>query len=644
MEPPVDEDVATALARVTAALPGAEIRPGQIEMATAIARAIGTRHHLIVQAGTGTGKSLAYLVPALTSGHTAVIATATKALQDQLATKDLPFLAAHLGRDVSFAVLKGRSNYLCLQRLHEATTSDRQLGLELGPTDRGDVPVPRELAELAAWAATTETGDRADLETEPSVRTWNAVSVGPRECPGAKNCPQGATCFAERARTAAASADVIVVNTHLYGLHLSSGGTILPEHDVVIIDEAHQLEDTISATSGLELAPGRFRSLARAAQAIVADDQLIADLAASADHVATAFGEHLGRRLRGTLATDLGDALVLARGRIDRVVTALRAIGADAPHDAAARKQRAMRSATSLTDDIDATLSMGSGQVGWIEGPAHSPVLKVAPLDIAPLLVDRLWGHATAILTSATIPAGLAGRIGLDDDTFEALDVGSPFDYGTNALLYCAADLPDPRAAGYDEAMHDELEALIGAAGGRTLALFTSYRAMEAAADALRTRLDWPLFTQHDFPKGVLLRRFAEQETSCLFATMSFWQGVDVPGRALCLVTIDRLPFPRPDEPLLQARREQARADAFRTVDLPRATTLLAQGAGRLIRNATDRGVVAVLDRRLATNTRYRWDIIQALPPMSRTRVRGEAETFLRDIRDNNPVPMHRSS
>jgi ATP-dependent DNA helicase DinG len=261
---------------------------------------------------------------------------------------------------------------------------------------------------------------------------------------------------------------------------------------------------------------------------------------------------------------------------------------------------------------------------------------------VAADLQATLWSKATAVLTSATIGPSLPTRLGLDGPNesgidirpFDQLDVGSPFDYEANALLYCAAHLPDPRAANYEEQLHLELEALIVAAGGRTLALFTSYRAMQAAADVIRPRIPWLLSTQNDLPKPALIRQFTEDETSCLFATMSFWQGVDVPGPALSLVTIDKLPFPRPDEPLLQARRERARGDAFRVVDLPRASTLLAQGVGRLIRRSDDRGVVAVFDPRLATNARYRWDIIRSLPPMRRTRTRSEAEVVLREIRD----------
>jgi ATP-dependent DNA helicase DinG len=298
----------------------------------------------------------------------------------------------------------------------------------------------------------------------------------------------------------------------------------------------------------------------------------------------------------------------------------------------ASRKLRAMGLATALADDLVAALEVPAGWTSWVEGPETRPSLELAPIDVADILRHGLWDEKTAILTSATIPLGLADRLGLDEGEVTVLDVGSPFDYEHHALLYCAMHLPDPREATYEAAMHDELAALIEAAGGRTLALFTSYRAMDAAVDALKRRLATPVLSQRDLPKPALVARFAEQEAASLFATMSFWQGIDVPGRTLSLVTIDRLPFPRPDEPLLQAKREQARADAFAAIDLPRASILLAQGAGRLIRSADDRGVVAVFDPRLAKARSYRWILLNALPPFRRTRERAEAEAFLREI------------
>jgi ATP-dependent DNA helicase DinG len=626
----VDPAVGAALDRLRAALPAGEDRPGQRRMADAVAAAIAGGRHLVVQAGTGTGKSFAYLVPAALHDGRVVVATATKALQDQLAHHDLPVVAEHAGRPLRWAVLKGRSNYLCRQRLREVQVDDDQLGLD-GLAERA----PREeLAELVAWAATTDTGDRADLPFEPSVAAWSAVSVGPRECPGASRCPSGDTCFAERARHEAAAADVVVVNTHLYGLDLATDGAVLPDHDVVVVDEAHQLEEIVSATSGLELSAGRFAALARSVRAILDDDAIVDGVADAAGVLADALVDHLGRRLRSPLTGDLLDAVVLCRERVDRALAAVRTVPADGPGDVGARRERALQAAGGLVDDLDAVLAVPDTDVAWVEGFPDSPVLKVAPVDVSTVLRHALWDRRTAVLTSATVPPNLPATLGLGPDEVDELDAGSPFDHQAHALLYCPVHLPDPRTAGHEEAMHTELEALIVAAGGRTLALFTSWRAMDAAVERIGPRLPWRVLTQRELPKPALIEAFRTDEESCLFATLGFFQGVDVPGRALSLVTIDRLPFPRPDEPLLQARRERARADAFRLVDLPRAATLLAQGAGRLIRTATDRGVVAVLDPRLATATRYRWDIVRALPPMRRTRHRHEAESFLRELRD----------
>ena len=621
-----------ALEAITEALPAGEVREGQIDMAEAVARSIVKGEHLVVEAGTGTGKTFAYLVPAILSGRKVVVATATKTLQDQLAGKDLPFLAEQLDHEFSFAVLKGRSNYICLQRVRELGHDGDQLTLEVGPR-----PPTEEIAALARWADQTTTGDRAELTLEPSTRAWAAVSVGPRECPGATKCPKGDDCFTERARSAAAAADVVVVNTHLYGMHLATQGAVLPEHDVVVIDEAHQLEDTIAATAGVELTSGRFLNMARATGAIVSDPELVQGLDELAGLWRDALVDERGRRLRGHLDGEPARVLDLARARLDKAMTALRAVPDESVGDVAARKQRAMQAATSLIEDIESVRNVQADEVSWVEGSEDFPVLRVAPVDVGEILDETLWSKTTTILTSATLPAALPDQVGLPDGTFVRLDVGSPFDYPQQAMLYCAAHMPDPRSAKFDEAVHDELEALITAAGGRTMALFTSYRALQLAVEALRPRLAVEVLAQDDYPKPALIERFTDNPETCLFATMGFWQGVDVPGATLSLVTIDRVPFPRPDDPLLQARREKARAEAFRVVDLPRATTLLAQGAGRLIRSATDRGVVAVLDPRMAKAS-YKWDLVNALPPMKRTKDRSEVEAFLRSLRGDGPT------
>ncbi len=566
-----------------------------------------------------------------------VVATATKALQDQLGNKDLPFLAERLGVPFEFAVLKGRANYLCRQRAVEVAGGGDQLELSAsepgGPGRDGTAlgAFGRQVRRLIEWSMTAETGDRADLAFEPQARAWAMVSVGSSECPGASRCPSGDVCFAEAARTKAALADVVVVNTHLYATHLASGGAVLPPHDVVIFDEAHELEDVASSSLGLELAPGRFFALARNAKPLVTDVAILNAVDDGATRLTAVLDRHRGPRLTRPLPEEMETVLTVLRERVARLSAALRqADQADPP-----RKARAQQAAGQLADELDQVLTLPPTSVAWIEGPTYAPTLKVAPIEIAPLLTALLWegeDAPTAVLTSATIPPNLATRLGIPPGSFDELDVGSPFDYPNQALLYCAVHLPDPRNDRYESAMHQELEALVRAAGGRTLALFTSWRAMEAAAKALRPVLPWPVLTQSELPKPALLMAFKSDEHSCLFATMGFWQGVDIPGPALSLVAIDRIPFPRPDEPLLQARRDLLGRAAFGAIDLPRAATLLAQGAGRLIRSPTDRGVVAVLDPRLAT-ANYRWELVRALPPMRRTRHRHEVEDFLASLR-----------
>lgn len=628
--------VEDALTRVTTGLPGGgEVRAGQLAMARRVAEALTAERHLVVQAGTGTGKSLAYLVPLILHGRPAVVATATKALQDQLAGKDLPFLQERLGRNFDFAVLKGRSNYLCRQRLRElarsgdgTSPSAEQLGLdEAEPAADGSAPAPGGLAEevlrLVAWSERTTTGDRAELDFEPRPAAWSAVSVTSVECPGRTRCPAGDECFAEAARDAAALANVTVVNTHLYATHIALGSALLPEHDVVVFDEAHELEDVASSSLGFEVSGGRFRHLSRITRSLLARDQatLAEDIDGAGIRIEAAIADLTGKRLPPGLGEDVAAAVSLAAERTSRLTSAVRDRADDDP-----ARQRALQALGHMAADLAKVADLGDSDVAWVEGPAHAPVLKVAPIDVGHILNEKLWGHVTAVVTSATIPPGYATRIGLPDH--DAADVGSPFPYESQALLYCARHMPDPRQPAYGEALTEELLALMTAAGGRTLGLFTSWRAMRAAADELGPRMPWTLLTQSDLPKPALLERFTTDEQSCLFATMGFWQGVDVPGPALSLVVIDRIPFPRPDEPLLQARRDRAGRAAFRVIDLPRAATLLAQGAGRLIRNSQDRGVVAVLDPRLATAS-YRWELVRALPPMARTRHRHEAEAFL---------------
>ena len=599
----VDEALEAAVSSLDG---GGERRPGQRDMCHAVAEAMDSGRHLVVAAGTGTGKSLAYLVPLVLGDGPSVVATATKTLQDQLVEKDLPQLAEALERPVNFAVLKGRSNYLCLQRLEEHLQDD-QLSLEIPDGPRA------EINRLAVWASQTDTGDRAELDFEPSPAAWDALSVSGRECPGAQRCPSGPVCFAEKARHRADVADIVVVNTHLYCLHLFSDTPLLPEHDTVVIDEAHGLEDIVSDTAGLSLTGGRFDELARSVRAVVAESAAAGDLEDAGVLLRETLAPFRDKPLPTPLPDELQRVAVVARGRVEQALVELRGVPDDAPGDFGPRKLRAMLSAGALAEDLARAVEATPAEVAWVSGTESAPAWRIAPIQLGELLAEHLWDHTTAVLTSATIPMNLGEVLGLNPEEHDAIDVGSPFDYEANALLYCAKHLPDPRNPGYEPALHEELAALIEAAGGRTLALFTSYRAMDRAAEVLCEQLDFEIYTQRDLPKPELLRRFAAETESCLFATMSFWQGVDVPGESLSLVAIDRLPFPRPDDPLLEARRERYGSDAFRLVDLPRAATRLAQGAGRLIRRGDDRGVVAVLDSRMAT-AGYRWELVRALP------------------------------
>jgi ATP-dependent DNA helicase DinG len=652
------DDAVEALAKVAATMATGEQRPEQQEMCRAVGEALVTGTHLVVQAGTGTGKSLAYLVPALLSGKKVVVATATKALQDQLAEKDLPLVERGLGQAFSYAVLKGRSNYICRQRVGEVGSGGIQpeLGADTGTETESFEPVAAkesapaglvdEVRTLLARSESTTTGDRGDLSFEPSARAWGMLSVGPRECPGAFNCPSGNRCFAEAARDRALAADVIVVNTHLYGAHLASGRAVLPEHDVVVFDETHELEEVMTSSLGVEITPGRFRALATSARSLVSDEAAEADMTSLfevGDQIGALLADRVGTRVMHDDAqppvddSELAELLGRAAGVTARVTDAIRRTdlqgsllnegGSGA--DKGARKTRAIGAASHLADDLHRLIARGGGDVAWVDGTRRNVRLRLSPIDVGPVLAASLWGEVTAVLTSATVPPRLVERVGLEGFETNQLNVGSPFDYRAHALLYVARHLPDRRAPQAEAALHKELALLMRAAGGRTLALFTSRRATEEAAAALAPDLPYRLLLQGELPKGRLLEEFAADETSCLFATLGFWQGVDIPGRALSLVTLDRLPFPRPDDPLLQARRARAGSRAFQLVDLPRAATLLAQGAGRLIRTAEDRGVVAVLDPRLATAS-YRDVLLTTLPPMRRTVDRAAVEEFLR--------------
>lgn len=660
-----------ALAAILAAHPGATPRPGQQAMCAAAAQAVTEGRHLLVEAGTGVGKSFAYLAVAAAHHGRVVIATATKALQEQLVTKDLPLVAEALepllGRTLRFAMLKGRANYLCLAKTAAAADALAGIGDALFE-DASEADEELVGGELAWWAWQTPTGDQADLPFPVRPAQWRLASTDSRECPGAGDCAFGEHCFAEQARRRAMGADIIVVNTHLYALHAmleAEGAGLLPEHDLVILDEAHTLEDIAVGAFSVEVSGSRLRWLAGRLRAVVEGGAAAGALAQAADVVDTALGPHRGERVQPGDG-DVGIALQKAAAAAQAACAELAGI-VPGTEEAAIRHRMAMRASESLLTDIVQAREGGAAEVAWVR---DGGALAVAPIEAGPALAANLFGRRTAILTSATLAIGgdfgpRAARFGLGDELplppaevrdayppgqappeqdeddepdphgleWSGLAVESPFDYADHTLLYCATDLPDPNSERFRDAVTERLAALMEAAGGRTLALFTSHAALRHSADALRDTLPFPLLVQDEAPRGRLLERFVNEESACLLATMSFWQGVDVPGRSLSLVVIDRLPFPHRNDPLMQARRDLAtrrRRPAFTDVDLPHAATLLAQGVGRLIRTHADRGLVAVLDRRLAVKDTYRPTLLRSLPPMPRTTDLAEAEAFLR--------------
>ncbi|MEW9529867.1 ATP-dependent DNA helicase [Microbispora sp. NPDC049125] len=636
--PSVDELLAAAVS----GLGGAD-RPGQVKMAQAVQEAVESREHLAVQAGTGTGKSLAYLVPAIRHAaetrDAVVVSTATIALQRQLVDRDLPRLADALAgllpHRPEFAILKGRRNYLCRHKTSVGMPEDEDDQL----FDPREVSATgRMVQRIQDWADETETGDRDELVPGVSEQAWRQFSVSARECLGAQRCPSGAECFAELARARAGEADVVVTNHALLAIDAMEDFPLLPEHDVVVVDEAHELVDRVTSVVTGELSETTVALAVRRAGRLI--EQGVADRLQEA-------GEDL-RALLGVappgrvddLPQSLGLTLALVRDSAAACVTALgpRNKDKDDPENAGLRKaaftalDEVHDTAQRMLDAFGGASEADRAEVVWLEGEHQQgrgripPTLRVAPLSVGGMLRDKLFGARTVILTSATLALGgsfdgLSRQWGLGPDDLTGLDVGSPFDHPRRGILYVAKHLPQPGRDGLPEAYVDEIAELIEAAGGRALGLFSSMRAAKAATEALRDRLDVPLLCQGDDSTSLLVKQFAADPATCLFGTLSLWQGVDVPGPSLTLVLIDRIPFPRPDDPLASARQRHVAAtggNGFMAVAATHAALLLAQGAGRLLRSMDDRGVVAVLDPRLAT-ARYGGFLLNSLPPFWRT-------------------------
>ena len=630
-------------------------RLGQVEMAHAVTEAIEKDEHLLVQAGTGTGKSLAYLIPAVVhaqaTGRPAVVATATLALQAQIVDRDMPRLAQAvaplLGRTPTYGLVKGRRNYLCAHKLQGGFPDDEDGLFEVGQVDQAASRLGQEVVRLRAWAEVTESGDRDELVPGVSERAWRQVSVSAHECLGSK-CPMVAECFVERSREAAREVDVVVTNHSFMAIDSFEGRQMLPEHDLLVVDEAHELVDRVTSTITDEITAGMVATAAKRASR----------LAESADAV-----DDAGVLLQGVLdelpegrLTGIPDSLELALARVRDTTRQVQSELKPAPGEEVDSARQVARAAIDeMYDNSARVLEQRELDVAWVaRDQRRGPVLRVAPMSVAMLLRDKVFGDRTVVMTSATLELGgtfdaVAGTMGLRGEgapEWRGLDVGSPFDYPRQAIAYVAQHLPPPGRDGISEQTLDEIEALVRAAGGRTLGLFSSMRAARDATEAMRERFAdeegaLAFLCQGEDQITTLVRQFARDPRVCLFGTLTLWQGVDVPGSSCQLVIIDRIPFPRPDDPLSSARSQaiaRMGGNGFMAVSATHAALRLAQGAGRLIRRADDRGVVAFLDSRMMT-ARYAGFLQRSLPPFWPTTDRERVLAALRRLDETAPAP-----
>ena len=626
---------------------GGTRREGQVDMARRVANSFAEQKHLLVQAGTGTGKSLAYLVPAALHAVEAekpvLISTATLALQAQIMGRDLPALldsiTQELPRPVDIALVKGRANYLCKHKLaggFPEEDDDQEALFAAGVEPGGGVTtyepttrMGRDVLKLREWAEETNTGDRDDLTEGVTDKAWRQVSVNAVDCIGPRKCPMAEECFSELARHRAAESDLVVTNHAMLAIDAFEGLDVLPEHDAVVIDEAHELAERVTSAVTVQLSAHMIQAAASSARKHTAIN--VEALHGAATGIEAAFGSledgllagfKSGRGLNEQQASAVETARNAARIALSDSKPSSES-EADSGRTTARARLQAVLDVTNRMLDSDQSADVvwlsraGTFTPGQGYQPAdlsEPPIIYVAPTSVASRLREGLFGDRTVVLTSATLTigesfepvAGSLGLLGQKAPAWDGVDVGSPFDYPTQGVLYVAKHLPPP-SLNTQDAQRQELAELIKASNGATLALFSSRRAAEQAAEQLREIVDVPILCQGDSTMSALVREFAADEQTCLFGTMSLWQGVDVPGRSCRLVVIDRIPFPRPDDPLSTARSlevSKAGGNGFMQVSASHAATRLAQGAGRLIRTSEDRGVLAVLDSRLA-NARY---------------------------------------
>ena len=655
------------LAAAVKAIGGTE-RPGQVEMADAIAECLESDHHLLVQAGTGTGKSLGYLAPALLwlvrhPSKRIVVATATLALQSQLANNDIPAaldaVESVTGRRPRHAILKGRTNYVCVLRLRDGTAQDQGALIPAGelietlrssPQSKPDSALGAEVLALRTWAEEQAAhGGLADRDDAPShtERAWAQVSIPVRECLGAQRCPYGSECFVESSRDAARAADLVVTNHALLAINAMHGGTVLPEHSAVIIDEAHELVSRVTGAASAELSPQLVERVARRALTFLEGD-IASDLLESAKTLRIALDGAALERVEDPDSPFVAACVVIR----DAARSAVSALTGEEKQDP--NRRQAAAAVKEVFDIAERMAALDKHDVVWVaDRERFGREARVSPLSVAGLMRAHVFGERTTVLTSATLKLGgdftpIATSVGLkeaehvesgdrdaDAVPWRGIDVGSPFEYRRQGILYIARSLPPPGRDGLSDASMAEIAELLEASDGRSLGLFSSRRAAEIAAVYARKRLPTlTILCQGDAQLPDLTRRFIQDETASLFGTLSLWQGVDVPGATCQLVIIDRIPFPRPDEPLTVARQRavaEAGGNGFMKVAASHAALLLAQGSGRLIRRVSDRGVVAVLDPRLVT-ARYGAFLKASMPDMWQTTDRQVALQALRRL------------
>lgn len=656
---------------------GGETRSGQRKMVELVSKAIDDGVPTAIQAGTGTGKSLGYLIPVIASGKKSVIVVSSIVLQDQLANKDLPFLEEHHPDPFDYVILKGRSNFGCHAKASETRVALRAYrqqeengtqeylfeeeieeneiiaaskNTRLEKLEEHEI---EQLEELLEWMKKSETGDKAELPYEPEKNVWSKIAVGANECPGAKKCDFGEECFSERAKLESQDAQIIVVNAHLYGSDLATNKNLLPEHDVLIIDEAHDFADAVISSLSTEVSRIRLMQVSGMFSRVITGSALPKKFAVIADSLNETLEEVYDETVKANQGSPrlrrgahesrtLLKMLIAARGMSDQALSELQKVRSTVAKNSGnptviSRFDRAIMVTTAFINDIDKLLSADENHVIWVEKHGDICSVRVADINVDKALKSLVWDSDTAVvLCSATLPEAIPKQLGLK--TTRWVDVGSPFDY-QKSILYVARHLPTPRDPRWAGAADGEIMRLLDAANGRGMVLFTSVSRMKESAEKAKKRYGKDrILMQGEAPKQRLVDQMKSDQSKILFATTSFWQGVDIPG--LPLIILDKLPFPVPTDPVVAAMKDRVRGGeknenqmdpSFALIDIPIAAVRTAQGVGRLVRTAEDQGVVALLDKRLA-EAKWRESILKTLPPMRRVITQDTVYDYLRRL------------